>query len=299
MKVSWNLERIKADRVWDRYRGKDVRIAVLGTGVDRNHPALAASVRLSYDMIRGSGEGEDGSGHGTYVAGIIAAANKGGEKVGVAPEAELYCLKVLGDNGHGQPSSLIAAIEWCIENRMQIVNMSLGFTSDHASVSQALWLAANSGMVLVAAAGNDGPGVGRIRFPAAYDFVIGVTATDRADRLASVSSAGPGVDLCAPGDEINSTDRYSRLSPWVRDVFPDGNYTVWPAGTSFAAPHASGVAALVLCVNRSIAADRVRKILKDTAENLGLPINQQGAGLVNAEAATKQAARVSSAGGEC
>lgn len=268
-----------------------MRIAVLDTGVDRNHPALAQNIKVSFNVISGAGEPEDGSGHGTYVAGIIAADNKGQEKVSVAPEANLYCLKVLGDDSGGKPSDLIAGIEWSIENRMQIINMSLGLPYDSPSVREALRHAENSGILVVAAAGNEGHTDGAVMFPAAYDFVVAVTAIDRLDRFSPHSSWGPEVDLCAPGDEINSTDRYSRLPAWVRSAFPRGNYHIWPTGpwTSFAAPHVTGVAALVLSVNRSIASARLRQILRDTAENLGLPATQQGAGVVNAEAATEQA----------
>ncbi len=271
-----------------------MRISVLDTGVDRNHPALAHNIKASLNIISGAGESEDGSGHGTYVAGIIAADNKGEEKVSVAPEANLYCLKVLEDDTTGKPSDLIAGIEWSIENGMQIINMSLGLSYDLLSVREALRQAENSGMLVVAAAGNEGHTNGAVAFPGAYDFVVAVTAIDRLDRFSPRSSWGPQVDLCAPGDEINSTDRYSHLPEWVRGALPHGNYHIWPTGpwTSFAAPHVTGVAALVLSVNRSIASDRLRQILRDTAENLGLPATQQGAGVVNAVAATEQAKKL-------
>jgi subtilisin len=292
MPISWNLVRIKADKVWGKCRGGNVRIAVLDTGVDRNHPALTQNVSMSLDVIRGAREGEDECGHGTYVAGIIAAANKGEEKVGVAPEASLCCLKVLDDDAHGDPATLVRGIEWCITNGMQIINMSLGLRSDNLSVREIIQLAANSGILLIAAAGNDGLGSGRVRFPAAYDSVVAVTGTDTSDQISPQSSWGPEVDLCAPGEGINSTDRYSRLPQWLREILPEGTFRVWPGGgawSSFAAAHVSGVAALILSANASITPAGVGEILRDTAEDLGLPSISQGAGLVSAEGAIEKA----------
>lgn len=292
--VTPNIRRIKADRVWQESRGTGVRIGVLDTGVDPNQPALEENVKTCYDVIRGVVGGGDLAGHGTFVAGIIAANNKGRVKAGVAPEANLYCVKVSNDEGRIKPSALIAGIAWCIENRMQVVNMSLGFTSNHLAIHDAMRKAADSGIFLVAAAGNDGHGSGKVRFPAAYEFVVAVTATEQSGLVARRSSRGPEVDLCAPGDWIISTARYSHLPESEKSLAPEGRFIYWPergAWTSFAAPHVTGVAALVLAVNSSLGSTGVRQLLKETAEDLRLPASEQGAGMVDARAATEGALR--------
>ena len=293
MPISWNLIRIKADRAWETTRGADVKIAVLDTGVDRDHPALVENVKASYDFISGIGDGKDGCGHGTFVAGIIAANNRGEERVGVAPEANLHCLKVLGDNFEGHPSAVIAGIDWCIHNRVDIINMSFGlyyshgFPLDHQGVREVLQRAVDSNILVVAAAGNEGNSTGLVTFPAAYEFVIAVAATDKFDLLAPTSSWGPEVNLCAPGDEIKSTMPCSHLFDWVKASMSEGNFAVAAAGTSFAAPHVTGVAALVLSDKRSITADELRRILHDSSENLGLQAPKQHACLIDAHAATR------------
>lgn len=291
--ISWNLVRIRADKAWERCRGTNVKVGVLDTGIDTNHPALAENVKRSYDAITDKEivDYDDGVQHGTHVAGIIAANNKGMEKVGVAPEAFLYCFKVLEDDGFGHPSAVIRAIELCMEIQVQIVNMSFGVPDDNLSLRDALRRAADAGILLVAAAGNEGRTSTKLLFPAAYDFVIAVTATNTYDQLSPFSSRGPEVNLCAPGQDTMSTDRYSHLPEWVRGAVPDGNFSTWPGegGTSFAAPHVTGAAALVISVNPLIKSHQVRSILEQTAENLTLPSDEQGQGLVDAAFATQKA----------
>ena len=225
----------------------------------------------------------DDNGHGTHCAGIIAAVDNDIGVIGVAPEANLYSLKMLDSTGSGYSSDLIAAIEWAIQthedadsaNDIQIISMSLGSDSGVTALETACSQAYAHGILLVAAAGNDGNigGIGdTVDYPGAYNSVIAVAATDSTDKRASFSSTGPAVELAAPGVNIYSTYQggYASLS-----------------GTSMACPHVVGTAALVLAANPSFTNDNIRDRLAQTATDLGTfgRDNLYGFGIVNAETA--------------
>jgi subtilisin family serine protease len=217
----------------------------------------------------------DDNGHGTHVAGIVAALDNGDGVVGVAPEAKLYALKVLNENGEGYVSDVIFAIQWASDpdgdgsanDRLDIINMSLGADRGNIFLKWACNLAYLDGLLLVAAAGNDYGGA--VDYPAAYDSVVAVSATNSADELASFSSTGKQIELAAPGVDINST-------------LPGNAYSgeTW-SGTSMASPHVAGTAALVWVAN-GCSNDAVRTQLQSTAENIGLSTREQGYGLVDA-----------------
>jgi len=222
----------------------------------------------------------DDNGHGTHVAGIIAAEHDDFGVVGVAPEAELYALKALDKTGSGYVSDVVAAIIWATDpnkdgntdDRMDVINMSLGGAYNSWLLDAACLLAYyQDKLILVAAAGNSGnpPGKGdNVGYPAAYDSVIAVAATDQSDERARWSSTGPDVELAAPGVSIYSTyiGGYATLS-----------------GTSMASPHVAGVAALVIASGISDAMG-VRTKLQETADDLGATgwDSKYGYGLVNA-----------------
>ncbi|PIW97468.1 subtilisin, partial [Candidatus Jorgensenbacteria bacterium CG_4_8_14_3_um_filter_38_10] len=193
---------------------------------------------------------------------------------------DLYAIKVLDRNGSGYLSDVIEGIQWAVANNMQVVNMSLGTASNIQSFHDAVIAAKNAGIVTVAAAGNGGGSTNEsVIFPAAYPEAIAVSATDKSDVIASWSSRGPKVDLAAPGVSIYSTYKgtgYATLS-----------------GTSMAAPHVAGSAALVLNIpvglydanaNGKWDPDEVQKKLQDRAKDLGTSgfDNLYGWGLVNA-----------------
>ncbi|MGQ9601928.1 MAG: S8 family peptidase [Candidatus Bipolaricaulia bacterium] len=250
------------------YEGEGVRVALLDSGLDPDHPDLRANYRGGYDFVNGDPEPWDDNGHGTEVAGVLAAAEDGSGLVGVAPRAELYAVKVLGGNAHGAISDVVKGLEWAVQHGMDVVNMSLGTPEDSRALREAVRAAFEAGLVLVAPAGNES---GAVLFPAAYPEVIAVSATTKADRLAPFSNFGPEVDLAAPGEEIPTTDlkgRYSLVS-----------------GTSFAAPHVAGTAALL--ISSGVRDNReVRARLEQSAEELvGLSREEQGFGLVDAAAA--------------
>lgn len=246
------------------YAGEGVKVALLDSGLDPAHPDLRANYKGGYDFVNNDPEPWDDNGHGTEVAGILAAAEDGFGIVGVAPKAELYAVKVLGGNAHGMISDVVKGLEWAIAHGMQVVNMSLGTPEDSRALREAVSAAWAAGLVLVAPAGNEASSV---LYPAAYPEVIAVSATTATDRLAPFSNFGPEVDLAAPGEEIPTT-------------FPGGRYRL-ANGTSFAAPHVAGAAALL--ISSGIRDNReVRARLEETAEDLGLPRAEQGFGLVDA-----------------
>lgn len=267
--VPWGVERVGAPQAWPVSRGRGVRVAVIDTGVDGNHPDLRGAVQGGANFLDESAPPADDNGHGTHVAGIIAARDNQEGVVGVAPEAEIYSLKAFDGRGSGAISNIIAALEWCIGHGMQVVNMSFGGNRNRA-LGRALQAALDAGIVLVAAAGNNGRD-DSVDFPASHPGVIAVSAIDGDDTLARYSSRGPEVDLAAPGSRVLST-------------YPGGYREL--SGTSMAAPHVTGVVALLLARWPRLTRDEVERHLKESAAQLpGLGPEEQGAGLVNAAAA--------------
>jgi len=189
--IPWGVNRIDAELAWPQNTGQGVKVAVLDTGIDLSHPDLLANIKGGYNAIKPNKSPADDNGHGTHVAGIIAAVNDNIGVVGVAPQAELYAVKVLSANGSGYLSDIIEGLEWCITNNMQVINMSLGTSSEVQSFHDAVIKVYNAGIVMVAAAGNSGPGDNTVEYPAKYEEVIAVSATSDNDAIASFSSRGP------------------------------------------------------------------------------------------------------------
>ncbi len=279
--VPWGVDRVFGPEdyffpTWNYSRGAGVKVAVLDTGI-ANHPDLPV-VSGGYNALDGTDRYTDGNGHGTHVAGTIAALDNSIGVVGVAPEIRLYAVKVLDDSGKGSVESVVAGIEWAVNNGMQVINMSLGASSGSQTLKDACDIAYAKGLLLVAAAGNNGnpPGKGdNVNYPAKYESVIAVAASDEAGKRATFSSTGPDVELIAPGVKVKST-------------VPGGTYATY-SGTSMASPHAAGVAALVWAANSSLSNLEVREILQGTAEDLGLRAEHQGYGLVRADRAVAAA----------
>jgi subtilisin len=266
--LPWGVNRIDAEAVHAAgNRGAGVKVAVLDTGIDLDHPDVRVAGGVT---LAGGKDADDKNGHGTHVAGTIAALDNSIGAVGVAPEAKLYAVKVLGNGGTGSWSGLIAGIEWSVDNGMQVANMSLGASLAPIDVGIAVDAAYARGLLLVAAAGNDYGGP--VIYPAAYDSVIAVSATDRNDALAGFSNQGAQVELAAPGYQVYST-------------YKSGGYAEL-SGTSMAAPHVSGVAALMISSGVS-GAGAVRARLQSSAEDLGAAGRDYlyGYGLVDAEKA--------------
>lgn len=422
--VPWGIDRVFGDEeysfpTWAGSTGDGIGVAVLDTGISTSHPDLnVAGGRHFYTIttgppqsrLREDGNYEDGHGHGTHVAGTIAALDNDVGVVGVAPNVVLYAVKVLDDSGSGSVSAIAAGIEWAVNNGIPVLNMSLGSSTFSQTLKDACDAAYAAGHLVVSSAGNEGnvDGTGdNVGYPAKYDSVIAVAASDIYDHRASFSSTGPAVELIAPGVDVLSTipwtdensltvegvsyqanyienaartselgvtaelvdggratgtnpawngkvvlvergdisfydkvmnvqnsggaaaviynnepgnffgtlgDGYSSTIPAISLSQEDGQwlvankigvsgtvvslydpntpgYTSW-SGTSMASPHVAGVAALVWAADFGLTNVQIRAILQGTAENLGLPIDHQGYGLVRADLAVRAVAEV-------
>jgi len=287
--IPWNVKDIKADLVWNYTMGVGVNVCILDTGIDYTHPDLAPLYKGGYDFVNNDPDPLDDNGHGTHCAGIIAATLNNFGLVGVAPKVNLYAVKVLDSNGVGNLSACIAGIEWAIEHHMDIVSMSFGSQLYSPTFDAICNLAYQNGILLVAAAGNEGDGninTTEISYPAAFSSVIAVGAVNSSNVLAYFSNTGDYVELVAPGVDINST------LPTYGSQF--GSYYGVLSGTSMACPHVTGVAALL----RSLGLNNteIRYVLDQTADDLGPPGKDPGYGygLVDALKAVEYALNLTS-----
>jgi subtilisin len=267
--IPWGTSRIGANKAWSASQGKTVNVAVLDTGIYAKHPDLRVNVKGGVNIINSKRSFYDDNGHGTHLAGTIGAVDNGVGIIGVAPQVNLFAVKVLDKNGRGSVTDIVKGLGWCVQNKMQVVNMSFGSDHPSAALHQAVKAASGAGIVLVAAAGNDGS-KNSVDYPAAYPETIAIGGINERNQLFIFSSQGPEIDLVAPATRVLSTARggeYEKMS-----------------GTSMATAHVTGVAALLIAHNPEKDSTRVFKRLKATAENLkGLKPSQQGAGLVRAD----------------
>ena len=253
--------------------GGFLKVCVIDSGVDYNHPELAANYLSGYDFVNDDSDPLDDNGHGTHVAGTIAAALNGASIVGVAPQVKILAYKILDSTGSGSFSDAIAAVERCQADGGKVTNNSYGASANPGTaVQQAFDNSYAAGLLHVASAGNSGSGTDTVGYPAKFSSVIAVAATDQSDNRASFSSTGPKVELAAPGVGILST-------------YLNGQYAS-ASGTSMASPHVTGIAALVLnCGITSNTAARTR--MQQTAQDLGTAgrDNSFGYGLARADLA--------------
>ncbi|WP_418284691.1 S8 family serine peptidase [Halorubrum sp. DTA46] len=269
--LPWGVDRVDADRAHaagETGAGGDV--AIIDSGIDSDHEDLAANLGEGYAVVTCSGCAEpwdDDQGHGTHCAGIAGAVDNDVGVVGVSTEATLHAVKVFDADAYATVSGLSEGIKWVADQGYDVGSMSLGAASSYATLRDACRYAADRGVLLVAAAGNDGCS-DCVNYPAAYDSVVAVSATTSSDSLASYSSYGPEIELAAPGSYVYSTvpGSYGRKS-----------------GTSMACPHVAGAGGQLMANGYTSTEARAR--LRDTAEDIGLSAAQQGAGLLDVEAA--------------
>ncbi|MCA2708056.1 MAG: S8 family serine peptidase, partial [Microcystis sp. M025S2] len=277
----WGVNLVNAPEAWaSGYTGQGVIVAVLDTGVDRNHADLAGNIWTNAGEIANDGLDNDGNGyvddvygwnfangnnntldgnrHGTHVAGTIAAVNNGFGATGVAYNSRIMPVKVLSDSGSGSSSGVAQGIRYAVDNGADVINMSLGGGSTDSAIQSALQYASSRGVIVVMAAGNEGaaqPG-----YPAsnATTWGLAVGAVDSSNNMASFSNrAGSDSSMryvTAPGVQVYST-------------LPNGGYG-FLSGTSMATPHVAGVVALMLSANPNLTDAQVRQIITATAGNV-------------------------------
>ncbi|MFJ7078907.1 S8 family serine peptidase [Streptomyces sp. NPDC098781] len=292
-----NLEQVGAPTAWKSgLKGDGVKIAVLDTGADAHHPDLKGRITETADFSGGSSGIADAFGHGTHVAATVAGSGAGapGRRSGVAPHADLLIGKVLGDDGTGSESSVIAGMEWAAAQGARVVNMSLGTdqVSDGSDpMSQALdKVSKESGALFVVAAGNNGAsGHSTVGSPGVADSALTVGAVDGNDALAPFSSRGPRAgdgavkpDMTAPGVAVVA----ARASGTSMGSPVDSLYTA-SSGTSMATPHVAGAAALLAQQHPEWSAARLKDALISTSHTVpGTLVADQGAGRLDLPAAT-------------
>lgn len=283
--IRYNMDHLDAPEAWACYwEGQAVVVAVLDTGVDLTHPDLAANLVAGKSFIAGQLTPDDDNGHGSHVAGVVAAVANNGGVIGVAPEARIMPVKVLNYAGSGTDTGVASGIIWAVNNGAQVINLSLGSVYNSPAIADAVSYAAEAGVVIVAAAGNCGdhnyPFNGcnyedQPAYPAALPEVIAVAATTESRQQASFSTSGPYIEVAAPGSNIFSTYAY-------------GEYAVFN-GTSQASPHVAGLAALIWAHRPDYSATQVRNAISASAVDLG-PVGFDeafGHGLINAPAAVQ------------
>jgi subtilisin family serine protease len=231
----WQIANYDLPSAWKETCGEGVTIAILDTGVDLTHPDLAPNLLPGYNVITPNLPPQDDNGHGSHVAGIIAACNNDIGVVGVANCCKILPVKVLNRVGAGRMDHVVRGIKWAVENGADIICMSLGTRNPLEEVYATIKDAANKGVICFVAAGNAGQTT-QLLYPAAYDITISIGAIDEQSMRASFSCTGPNLDFVAPGVNIYST-------------VPPSNYAIMN-GTSQATPFACGVAALILAYRR-------------------------------------------------
>ena len=269
-RFQWALDRLHGEQVAAAGDASGQKVAVVDTGVDGTHPDLAGVVLPGYDAFTSGADGRtDANGHGTHIAGIIAALTGNGVGVeGLARGAKILPVKVLEDDGSGFSSDVAEGILWAIANGANVINLSLGSPNTSAVVDQAIREAIRKGIVVVAAAGNEGDKGNPVMWPAALPEVLSVGAIDNTDQRAPFSGHGEWLDLVAPGVQIASTMNSEYM---------------YSSGTSMAAPFVSATAALLRKRHPALTAAQLAEHLLATAEDIG-PAgkdSQFGTGLVD------------------
>jgi major intracellular serine protease len=272
------VEIIQAPEIWPETKGKGITVAVLDTGCDTDHPDLMDRIIGGYNFTKDDGgdslKFEDYNGHGTHVAGTIAATLNNSGVVGVAPEANLLILKVLGKNGSGKYDWIIKAIQYAIDQKVDIISMSLGGPNDVKALHDVIIEAVNQNILVVCAAGNDGDGkdsTDEFGYPGCYNEVISVGAVNLERKSSGFTNSNNQVDLVAPGEKIMST-------------YLNGTYATL-SGTSMATPHVSGALALLKVISNSAferdltVPELYSQLIKRTVP-LGNSPNIEGNGLV-------------------
>jgi subtilisin len=279
--LTWGLQATRVAR--SQFSGRGVRIAVLDTGLDLQHPDFLGRSILSQSFVAGEAV-DDGNGHGTYCAGLACGPSSPAQppRYGVAGDAALYVGKVIGDDGNGADGNILAGIDWAVRGGCAIISLSVGtpvapgepYSPLYEGVAQR---ALAAGTLIIAAAGNDSlrpDSIAPVDHPANCPSILAVAAIDEYLRIApfscgGINTDGGEIDLAAPGVAVRSS--------WTR---PDLYRT--DSGTSMATPYVAGIAALLAEANPSIRGRDLQALLTRGAQPLALPARDVGAGLIQA-----------------
>ena len=271
---AWHLDTINAPEAWDISFGNNVVVAVLDTGVDAAHPDLDGQLVAGWNMYDDNADTSDVHGHGTKVAGVVAAfSNNATGVTSIAWQAKIMPVRIAGTDGWASISTIASGLRWAADNGANIVNISYA-VSDSGTVTDAAEYMRSKGGLVFASAGNDGD---QLTTPPNAS-IITVSATTSSDTKASWSNYGSVIDIAAPGSGIWST----KMGGGYGSV----------SGTSFSSPAAAAVAALIMASDPALGPDEVENVLKNTSDDLGSPGVDElyGYGRVNAAAATSSAA---------
>ncbi|RED52921.1 S8 family peptidase [Cohnella phaseoli] len=248
--IPWGVRRIQAPQAWGKTTGYRVKVGVIDTGVDYGHPDLKHSLERGINLLSRMSLPQDDNGHGTHIAGTIAAANELQGMIGVAPRSMIYPVKAFDHNGTAFVSDIVLGIEWCVRNHMDVVNMSFGMRTRSRSLLSAVNYAYHSGVLIVASSGNEGR-IGEIDYPAGFSRTIAVGATNRTGRIAKFTNRNSLIDIFAPGDRI--------MSSWLRGKHRE------MSGTSMATSHVTGAIALLLSLRPGLPPSQIKSIVKNAA----------------------------------
>lgn len=280
--LQWYLKQIRADLAWaEGTTGRGVTVAVVDTGVDLTHPEFYDEITGessfvdgydAYTRSTGPQAGQDDHGHGTSMAGVIAARKNGKGIVGIAYDAKIMPVKAMDKDGEGEDSILADGIVWAVDNGAGIINLSIGAASQSKILDDALKYAADKGCIITGASGNkkgvldpessgtDALTGDQVAYPGADPNVIAVSAVDKNDRITDFSLTGPEVLLSAPGSKVLTTY-------WK----PEETGLAYTTGTSIAAPFVAAAAALLWSAHPGLTSEEITQALFSSANDLGIP----------------------------
>lgn len=270
--IPWGIKHIQAHKIWPYSKGKGIRIGVIDTGADFSHPNLIGSLSYGANMVQRHLPPFDDNGHGTHIAGTIAANGRKNGIYGTAPAATIHPVKAFDQKGTAYVADIVEALEWCIRHKMHIINMSFGMSHYSVALHNAVLKAARAGIIVVASSGNDG-NRSEIDYPACFAETISVGATTRQGKIASFTNRNADVNIYAPGESIYSTwpgQQYQELS-----------------GTSMATSHVSGVIAMLMAKRKLLTSARIKRLLKRSGRTLSYR-NKQRRHEIDAPAAYAQ-----------
>lgn len=252
--VPSGIRTVRVPTVWKRSLGSRVRIGIIDTGADYMHPDLQPVLSRGINLVNPRTLPYDDNGHGTHIAGTIAAAGRHA-MTGIAPQATLFPVKAFDHNGSAYVSDIIKGIDWCVQNHVHLINMSFGMKKRSDAMLEAVRNARSAGVIIVASSGNDGRS-GFIDYPARFPQTISVGAMSKKGGIAAFSNRGKRIDVYAPGEGIVST--------WPNRRYHEMN------GTSMATAHVTGILALVLSVRPRLTPVQIKRLVASAQ----MPLNK-------------------------